>query len=163
MAIDVDIIQDVETLLRNLNGYELLSYAICNEECGAETYEWLSGRVEGLLADEFRHLAKERRKHAEEIRRLFERLYPGRKPLDFNAPPLDTLPVCGEMMKAEDVEKGLALALLSEAIGRDVYRKLQRMSGEETSELFGRLAKIKEDSYRRLLGLYERIVDARHP
>ena len=88
MAIDVDIIQDVETLLRNLNGYELLSYAICNEECGAETYEWLSGRVEGLLADEFRHLAKERRKHAEEIRRLFERLYPGRKPLDFNAPPL---------------------------------------------------------------------------
>ncbi len=62
MAIDVDIIQDVETLLRNLNGYKLLSYAICNEECGAETYEWLSGRVEGLLADEFRHLAKERRK-----------------------------------------------------------------------------------------------------
>jgi hypothetical protein len=33
MAIDIDIIQDVETLLKNLNGYELLSYAICNEEC----------------------------------------------------------------------------------------------------------------------------------
>ena len=115
------------------------------------------------MADEFRHLAKERRKHAEDIKRLFERLYPGRKPLDFNAPPLDTLPVCGEMMKAEDVEKALALALLSEAIGRDVYRKLQRMSGEETAELFGRLAEIKEDSYRRLLGLYEKIVDARHP
>ena len=37
------------------------------------------------------------------------------------------------------------------------------MSGEETAELFGRLAEIKEDAYRRLLGLYERIVDARHP
>jgi len=157
MAIDVDIIQDVETLLRNLNGYELLSYAICNEECGAETYEWLAGRVEGLLADEFRHLAKERRKHAEEIKALFERLYPGRKPLEFNAPPLDTLPVCGEMMKVDEVEKALALALLSEAIGRDVYRKLRRMSDGETAELLERLAEIKEESYRWLLELYEAI------
>ncbi len=158
MGVEVDIIQDVETLLENLNGYELLSYAICNEECGAEIYGWLAERVEGLLADEFRHLAKERRKHAEEMKRLFERTYPGRKPLEFNAPPLDTLPVCGEMMKAEDVEKGLALALLSESIGRDVYRKFQRMSTGKTAELFGRLAEIKEDSYKRLLGLYERVV-----
>ncbi len=163
MAIDIDIIQDVETLLRNLNGYELLSYAICNEECGAETYEWLAGRVEGLLADEFRHLAKERRKHAGEIKLLFERLYPGRKPLEFNAPPLDTLPVCGEMMKVGGVEKALALALLSEAIGRDIYRKLQRISDGETAELFGRLTEIKENSYRRLLGLYEKAFETRHP
>ena len=159
MAIDVDIIQDVETLLRNLNGYELLSYAICNEECGAESYEWLAGRVEGILVDEFKHLAKERRKHAAQIRELFKRLYPNMEPLKFNAPPLDTLPVCGEMMGVEDVEKALAIALLSEAIGRDVYRKLQRMtSDEEMAELFGRLAGIKEEAYRRLLELYETMV-----
>ncbi len=159
MAIDVDIIQDVETLLRNLNGYELLSYAICNEECGAESYEWLAGRVEGILVDEFKHLAKERRKHAAQIRELFKRLYPNMEPLKFNAPPLDTLPVCSEMMEVEDVEKALAIALLSEAIGRDVYRKLQRMAGdEEMAELFGRLARIKEEAYRRLLELYETMV-----
>jgi rubrerythrin len=159
MAIDIDIIQDVETLLKNLNGYELLSYAICNEECGAETYEWLAERVEGLLADEFRHLAKERRKHAAQIRELFERLYPGMKPLKFNAPPLDTLPVCSEMMKVEDIENALAMALLSEAIGRDVYRKLQRMTGDEkVAELFGKLAEIKEEAYRKLLELYETVV-----
>lgn len=156
MAIDVDIIQDVETFLRNLNGYELLSYAICNEDCGAETYEWLAERVEGILADEFRHLAKEKRKHSEQMRELFKRLYPKMEPLKFNAPPLDTLPICREMLRVDDVEKALALALLSEAIGRDVYRKLMRMTNEEeVAKLFGELAEIKEDAYKRLLELYE--------
>ena len=158
MAIDVDIIQDVETFLRNLNGYELLSYAICNEECGAEGYEWLADRVEGILADEFKHLAKERRKHAAQIREIFKRLYPKMEPLEFNAPPLDTLPVCREMLKVDNIEKALAIALLSEAIGRDVYRKLQRMTGdEEIAGLFRRLAGIKEGAYKRLLGLYDRM------
>jgi len=156
MAIDVGIIQDVETLLKNLNGYELLSYAICNEECGAETYGWLAGRVEGILVDEFRYLAKEKRKHAAELRKLFEELYPGMKPLEFNAPPLDTLPVCRELMEARELEKALAIAMLSETIGRDIYRKLQRMTGdEEVAELFKRLAGMKEAAYEKLLTLYE--------
>ena len=50
----------------------------------------------------------------------------------------------------------MALALLSEAIGRDVYRKLMRMTNDEdVAKLFGELAEIKEDAYKRLLGLYE--------
>ncbi|WP_167904683.1 ferritin family protein [Thermococcus sp. JdF3] len=155
MAIDVGIIQDVEILLKNLNGYELLSYAICNEKCGAESYEWLARRVEGMLADEFLQLAGEKRKHAVQMMGLFERLYPGMRPLEFNAPPLDTLPVCDEMMGVGDVENALALALISEAIGRDIYRKLQRMAGdEEVAALFGELAAIKENAYERLLRLY---------
>ncbi|ASJ02112.1 hypothetical protein A3L09_01925 [Thermococcus profundus] len=161
MAIDVDIIQDVETFLKNLNGYELLSYAICNEECGAETYEWLADHVEGALAAEFMTLARERRKHAEQIRGLFKDLYPGMEPLKFNAPPLDTLPVCREMLKVGSVEEAIGMALLSEMIGRDVYRKLKRLTGEEkVAELFGKLAEIKEDAYERLLTLYNAAVEA---
>ncbi|WP_297508476.1 ferritin family protein [Thermococcus sp.] len=156
MAIEVDIIQDVETFLRNLNGYELLSYAICNEECGAETYEWLAGKTEGPVSEELERLAKEKRKHAVQMRQLFEELYPGLEPLDFNAPPLDALPLCCELMKAKDIEDALAIALLSESIARDVYKKLQRMSKDEkVAGLFARLAGIKEESYRRLLKLYE--------
>ena len=158
MAIEVDIIQDVEVLLRNLNGYELLSYAICNEECGAETYEWLAGKTGGLISEELERLAKEKRKHAVQMRELFEELYPGLEPLAFNAPPLDALPLCCELMKAKDLEDALAIALLSESIARDVYKKLQRMSKDEkVAGLFARLAEIKEESYRRLLKLYESV------
>ncbi|WP_297523347.1 ferritin family protein [Thermococcus sp.] len=159
LVIDVDIIQDVETFLRNLNGRELLSYAICNEECGAETYEWLAERVGGSVAEEFKRLAAEKRKHALRMRELFERAYPGMKPTKFNAPPLDALPVCREMLKVEDIEKAIALALLSEAIGRDVYRKLQRMAGKEEAELFGELAEVKENAYNRLLRLYNELME----
>ncbi|WP_297498348.1 ferritin family protein [Thermococcus sp.] len=156
MAIEVDIIHDVEVLLRNLNGHELLSYAICNEECGAETYEWLAGKTQGAVSEELRRLAKEKRKHVVQIRQLFEELYPGLEPLDFNAPPLDALPLCCELMKAKNAEDALAMVLLSESIARDVYKKLQRMSKDEkVAGLFARLAEIKEDSYRRLFKLYE--------
>ncbi|WP_297489979.1 ferritin family protein [Thermococcus sp.] len=95
LVIDVDIIQDVETFLRNLNGRELLSYAICNEECGAETYEWLAERVGGSVAEEFKRLAAEKRKHALRMRELFERAYPGMKPTKFNAPPWMPCPSAG--------------------------------------------------------------------
>jgi rubrerythrin len=155
MVIDVDIIQDVEVLLKNLNGYELLSYAICNEECAVETYEWLAEKIGGEIGTELRLLAGERRKHALQLRELFKKLYPNAKPLEFNAPPLDTLPLCRELMRAKNLRDALAIALLSEAIGRDVYRKLQRMTGNEVGELFGRLAEMKEEAYRRLLKLYE--------
>ncbi|NJF25214.1 ferritin family protein [Thermococcus sp. Bubb.Bath] len=164
MGIDVDVIHDVETMLRNLNGYELLSYAICNEDCAAETYEWLAERLEGDTSEEFRRLAAEKRKHASAMRELFSRLYPKMKPLEFNAPPLDALPVCSEMMKSEDAEEALALALLSEAIGRDIYRKLAKMAGdEEVMKLFEELADIKEGTYRHLLGIYDSLTGGSKP
>ncbi|WP_297489981.1 hypothetical protein [Thermococcus sp.] len=63
------------------------------------------------------------------------------------------------MLKVEDIEKAIALALLSEAIGRDVYRKLQRMAGKEEAELFGELAEVKENAYNRLLRLYNELME----
>jgi rubrerythrin len=158
MELDVGIIEDIETLLKNLNGYELLSYAICNEECGVEIYEWLAERSEGPLASEFRYIAEEKRKHAYMMRELFERLYPGMKPLEMNAPPLDTLPLCEKIMEAKTVEDALGLALLSEALGRDIYRKLQGMTKDESvAGLFRELFAIKEDTYERLRGIYDRV------
>jgi rubrerythrin len=78
------------------------------------------------------------------------------EPVEFNAPSLDALPVCSEMMKVENEEEAIALALLSEAIGRDIYRKLARMAGDEdVMKLFEELAEIKETTYRRLLGIYD--------
>ncbi|RLF89440.1 hypothetical protein DRN43_03775 [Thermococci archaeon] len=160
MEIDIDIIQDVEYLLKNLNGYELLSYAICAEECSEELYEWLSSRFEGIIVDEFKYLAKEKRKHAEKIRELFKKLYPNMEPLKINAPPLDTLPLCEKMMESKDIEDALALALTSEILGRDIYRKLSSMTSEkEVAEIFRELGDIKEDMYERLLKVYNRIIE----
>ncbi len=160
MEIDIGIIEDIETLLKNLNGYELLSYAICNEKCGADIYDWLAERSEGPLASEFRYIAEEKKKHAGMMRELFGRLYPDMKPLDMNAPPLDTLPVCEKIMEAKTVEDALGLALLSEAIGKDIYRKLQGMTKDESvAGLFRELFVIKEDTYEKLLGIYNRLME----
>ncbi|MBP1911256.1 ferritin family protein [Thermococcus stetteri] len=143
-------------MLKNLNGYELLSYAICNEECAAEIYEWLSERLEGEASEEFRRLAAEKKKHALRMRELFSKLYPNREPIKFNAPPLDVLPVCSEMMKAKSEEEALSLALLSEALGKTLYMKLARMVGDEKIRLlFEELAGIKEETYKHLLEVYE--------
>ncbi len=158
MELDVGIIEDIETLLKNLNGYELLSYAICNEECGVEIYGWLAERSEGPLASEFRYIAEEKKKHAEMMKALFERLYPGTKPLKMNAPPLDTLPLCEKIMEAKTVEDALGLALLSEALGRDIYRKLQGMTKDESvAGLFRELFAIKEDTYEKLRSIYDHV------
>jgi rubrerythrin len=88
MGLNVGIIQDIERMLRNLNGYELLSYAICNEECAAETYEWLAEHLDGETAEEFRRLAAEKRKHALTMRELFQDSILGWSPLNSMHRPL---------------------------------------------------------------------------
>ncbi|MDK2853892.1 MAG: hypothetical protein PWQ92_786 [Thermococcaceae archaeon] len=151
--------------LPKLSMKEILSYWINAEVEEAEMYHRLYELSKELTWIEevpkvFRKLSEESLEHAEELLRLYKKLFPGEKPIPVNLPPLEV--VLAEPELERFLEKGRAEELFdilmeNEKMAAEAYEYLSKLSeNPEVKEVAKWLAEIEWGHYNHIKALKEK-------
>jgi len=156
-----ELAKDFVGRLKFLSPKELLSYAIKNEEEEAEYYSRLASISKRLsVRILFLKMSEESREHEKVLRNLFEKLFPGEKPVEVDIPAVEVLPVYDELKGSKSYIEALQACMKSELLAKTVYELLsQTVEDDEVREIAMALAAMEERHYEELRKVYELILD----
>lgn len=141
--------------IASLNLEQALSMALKSEEEAGAVYKKLKGLVQNfVMKDKLQFLISEEKKHQKIIGSLFEKMFPGKKPVKVDRSLLPRLTLT--LKEDTSVPELLELAMEAEKISEEFYDQYSEEVEERgIQEIFQYLSRMEHGHYALLKGEYD--------
>ncbi|MBO8175025.1 MAG: ferritin family protein [Thermococcus sp.] len=159
--IDKEVEEKVNQILQKLIKLPLekiLSYALKGEEDAIQLYKFLSQKLEEPHAKmKFEEFIKNEKEHKEGILRIFNELFPNKKPIECSSATWVEISteITPETKPGKDYLEVLKVAIQAEKLAEEIYKFIaDSLPYEEYKNIFSALAEEEREHYEFLKGQY---------